>query len=793
MPHAPIRLSTAALLLAATTPALTPALTPAAAQTSLTDDQVNSASIPGNVLIDTDAAGGDNVFTFTNLASGSVGDITYSGDANPLVITNRGSISSLAARTDFLGGTPDRDDAPVDLTLTSSGSIGSNLILGGGDDTLTLVDSAQIGGRIIGDAGNNQVIFDGTAGAAIDLGRFEDIQRLVKNGDGDWAIFNENEDSPFTGFGGSPGVQVNAGTLSLFGTLRANTVNVDAGATFAGTGDVEGNLTLDDGAILTPVTAQGNIGRLQVDGDLTLGEGVDYVVDATSTGAATRVDVDGDLNNNGSLDVVVNTFGGNFADSTTYVILSANAPGDTIGGTFNLLSPNPVPFLDASLDGTGNQLLLTLQRNANSFLFRPLSGTRRDIAEDLEILQSVDGNPDVSRVAAGLQALNTTDADGFGAALDTLTGDVHAAVPAVLATTSRAFNQSVLRRVHQLRMFRDDRAAGLSAMPALAQGLDAATAYDDLVLQSAAVSAADARRANRTRAATERIGNANNYVDAFISGPWVEIAGGTGSIDGDSGDVDYDLYGVFAGYDFLVSNSAVVGASVGYLRTDIDQDGPSGGDGEVDSVQFGLYASIVNDAWTYTAALGLANNSTDVSRTAVFGPAAGDRDSLSADYDGQTLSALLGAAYTLEFDSGLALEPFVRGEYVYSESDSFDEDGGAITGLSVDETSFNALYATAGARLYTTLRGGTWTLTPELRAAAQFDLIDDDAEVDAQFQNFGDGFSAEGVDPADFAGILGAGLAAQAADDYVLRLDYNGRFSGDQTDHQLTLALQLNW
>ena len=88
-----------------------------------------------------------------------------------------------------------------------------------------------------------------------------------------------------------------------------------------------------------------------------------------------------------------------------------------------------------------------------------------------------------------------------------------------------------------------------------------------------------------------------------------------------------------------------------------------------------------------------------------------------------------------------------------------------------------AAAATAGARLSRafTLAAGArdgWSLIPEVRAAAQFELLDDDAAVTARFAGFGTPFDLAGADTPDVA-------------------DYNGRFANDQTDHQFSLALQF--
>jgi outer membrane autotransporter protein len=271
------------------------------------------------------------------------------------------------------------------------------------------------------------------------------------------------------------------------------------------------------------------------------------------------------------------------------------------------------------------------------------------------------------------------------------------------------------------------------------------------------------------------------------NGPWVDVRGGFGDVDGDNAaTVDYDNYGVYGGYDWVIGNddAATVGVTLGYLRTNFDSDNP-GADGNIDTFNIGAYGSYVLDNWVFTSGVSFGYNDFETSRVALG-------QDIDADYDGFTISARGGASYVFEIgaEKDLLLEPFGQVEYLYSETDDFTEDGGVLA-LDVDSADYDALFLTVGSRLYKSFAVSDWTLTPEARLGVQFEVLDSDTSSSASFIGFGTPFAVEGADTPDLSALAGLGLSAVTSNGLVLRGDYNGRFSDDQTDHQFSLAIQL--
>lgn len=135
-------------------------------------------------------------------------------DAGANVIDNYGTITSLDPAKTVIGGS----GAPLSLTNHTGAVIVGNIAFGPGNDSLTLEGGSTLTGNINGGDGANALILNGAAvsPARADLlsGDISDFQSLTKNGDGEWRLTGNIDNS---GSVAPMRVTVNDGTLTLTG------------------------------------------------------------------------------------------------------------------------------------------------------------------------------------------------------------------------------------------------------------------------------------------------------------------------------------------------------------------------------------------------------------------------------------------------------------------------------------------------------------------------------------------------------------------------------------------------
>jgi len=188
---------------------------------------------------------------------GAIG-VKLSGTANLFV--NAGEIEA--------DGVGIQGDAGAD-SVTNQGFVIGGIDLAGGSDRLVLDWSSEIQGLVDGGEGDDELIFfvggDLTTGAfekVVDGDQFQNFEEGAKIGAGTLRVLDRLEVDTFTAY---------AGTTHVTGPGRfvtgSNSFHVKEGATLAGTGTVEGRVSIEGGRL-----APGDpFGTLTVQGDLDLG------------------------------------------------------------------------------------------------------------------------------------------------------------------------------------------------------------------------------------------------------------------------------------------------------------------------------------------------------------------------------------------------------------------------------------------------------------------------------------------------------------------------------------------
>jgi outer membrane autotransporter protein len=191
-------------------------------------------------------------------------------------------------------------------------------------------------------------------------------------------------------------------------------------------------------------------------------------------------------------------------------------------------------------------------------------------------------------------------------------------------------------------------------------------------------------------------------------GVWVNGWGDFVNVNDDNFAKGYDFTtgGATVGIDYRVADHFAVGLFGSYAHTWTDLQ-PTG-DINVNTGQFGLYASYFQDALYVNAAVFGGYNSYETSRQGLLGAATGSTD-------GEEFSFFVGTGYNLHFGN-LAVGPIGSVQYSYVQINSFNEAGSLIP-LQIHSDSEESWRTDLGLQASYTLHCGNVLLVPTIRAS----------------------------------------------------------------------------
>ncbi len=704
-----------------------------------------------------DAGGSVNNQTGAMILGGSSGVYIYGGAGS---VANAGTITGTNGTGVYLtaGGIVDnqpggiiRGDtgikfggfivAPVFVTNAGTiiGTGGTAIQLGGGDDSVTLLDGSVVQGNIQGSAGTDVTFLLGTQTNSYG-GDFLNFERLTVQGL-NWNLTGNNTFSLDT--------TVNGGVLRVNGTLTSAAVTINAGTTLAGTGKIFG--AVNNFGTISPGNS---LGTLNIAGALTFQTGsfFDLEVGSATPGNSDKIVVTGAPGtatlNGGEVRATVPRV--LYAPDTTYPILITDGG---VTGTFALLTPstNSV-FLDPRLQYKPTNVSLLLGRTFASVASTPNQGAT---AQGLDSAVQTPGA--LSNLLTEMFWLGS--ASEARRALDSLSGEIHGTIGMLDAV--------------QLRLFTDVARGRLGRIRAGKEGAEFASAQP---VQLASTSPS----LPGSGAAPDK--------------PWGGWARGFGLFgqlddDGNAAGGDFTIGGGSGGLEYLICPNMLAGFAVGYSQNDVSVEARQSS-GNVDGVQLAGYASYVSGPWYLDGILGYGFLQTETQRRISVGPI---QQTAEAEYDGHVLTASAEGGYT--FKCGLLeIQPSAGLSYAGLWQDDFVETGAGPNGLSGQNLEYDSLRSLVGLRLAAQFgkpKGPKFV--PEVRARWEHEFLDQNASFDARFIGGGGSFVTRGVQLGRESVVVGAGLAVVFSQDVSAYVDYDAHFNDQLTAHAVSGGVSVRW
>lgn len=624
--------------------------------------------------------------------------------------------------------------------LSGDGSLANAIRFTGGDNVLIFEKAMS------GLTGN--IAIEGSGTLTFDQDDNETTLNVAITGDGSVIKQGANtiiltSDSTYSGT-----TTVSDGTLAVDGSIESS-ASVEAGGTLRGMGTLRGGLTVNAGGIHAPGNS---IGMQTVIGPYILASGAILEVETNAAGESDRIVVKGTVDLTGSTLSVLPEVG-KYAPSTEYLIID-NDDDDPVEGEFAEITSN-LAFLTPSVTttgGTGNDVVLTLTRNATAFEDIAQTPNQHAVAR---VLGGRDTDDELFNLVLGL------DEDGARKAFDVFSGELHASLPGVLLQDSRHIREGILARLAYA-------VAGDAGKPGMPETVTVA-ARDEALPGRMALGAGASESALVPRL--------NNRL-AF----WAQGFGVWGDFDGDghAADIDRTIGGFVSGVDVSLSGGWRIGLAAGYARSDLSVDGQLSS-ADVESYSLAAYMGGAIGAFALRAGAAWTWHDFETERAIAIADFA---DSADASYDGDTGQVFAELALPLG-SAAAGFEPFAGIALVHVATGAFAESGGAaaLAAGSNDETaSFSAL----GLRAAVQIQAGGFLLAPYFSAAWQHAFGDITPARGLAFSSAGPDFTISGVSLARDSAVLEAGLDLKLDAGATFGISYRGQIANEAEDHGIS-------
>jgi outer membrane autotransporter protein len=669
-------------------------------------------------------------------------------------------------------------DGPGIVTLLGDNDFGDGA--GGVDTTIragTLVGNAtSLNNDILVEAGTLQ--FDQATDGTF-IGTIDGAGSVRKTGAGSLTFPNT---LTYTGE-----TRISAGQLVVNGTLSSPTT-VDAAGVLGGVGSVTEPVTV--AGIVSPSQKSDPLdvqsiefrpaSVLEIDID-AVGP-ADKVVSATS--ASCRRSGGASCDDGDPAVVLVRLGQGSFSSSTTRTVLETT---DGITGSFTATPQFAFIATSVALDGTGRNLLLTIEPNDATFQDFATTSNQISVANALD-RADVDGNgtPDMDVVLAELKKL---PAAALPPAYDALGGESISGFTTTRLAMGERLERTLHRRIRDVAWGASDAFAVARAAAPVLPGIDGST----LAFGRAAGNALHPGLWGAKQ--TGRMGSATTFGPARGDrgfGGWLDAWGIVGNLDGDgnAADLDYKLAGTTLGLDYRLTERWLAGLAAGYAYTTFDLNGRAT-TSQAHSAQAALYGGYVTPRFYAGASARYAYGSNESERRIAIGSL--DRVA-TGDFDSHDFGARIEAGANVVRFGAATLQPLAAFEWSQLGQDGFRETGAGALDLDVESETTTSLLSSVGARLHGRLDLDEETsMVPELRALWLHEFGDTDRVVRGRLTGVvtgGDVRVRGAVSPRDSA-LVGLGWSASIGDAVRVFADYDAIVDSRRVEHNFALTVRV--
>jgi subtilase-type serine protease len=540
---------------------------------------------------------------------------------------------------------------------------------------------------------------------------------------------------------------VNGGMLVVNGSITSN-VNVGPDGTLGGSGAV-GPVRIEGGTL-----SPGNsIGTITINGNLNFVAPGNYIVEVSPAAADRTNVVGGAASLSGTLQAIGT--GGSYTAGTRYTVLNATGGVSGTFGNFTVSGSFGVTRPRVEYDA-GNVYLVLEQGLVKPFL---PGGT----PSQNNVAGAVDAALLGGSQAAPFAALIALNPAQLPAALDQLSGEVHASTAGVLVDESLYVRNAILGRLRQASY------GGDASMASLALGGPQSSFQDEALTTLLAYGKSPIVTKAPMRAPTASP-DLVFWSQGF--GAWGRFNG-----DGNAASVRRDLAGFFTGLDTRVGPNGRAGIAAGYTGSKNALDGR--GSANVDTGHLAAYGGWAFGALNLRAGGAYAFHSIDTDRTIAF---PGFFDRATAHYQGRTGQIFGEAGYGFNF-ANVAIEPFAGAAWVHLKTDAAAERGG-LAALNFAGTHFEVGYSTLGLRAASMIAlADNMMLVPRVTAAWQHAYGNVVPQAALAFQVGGGPFAISGVPIARDSLLTEAGLDLAIGAHATLGVSYTGQYARNVQDH----------